>query len=610
MVRSNRNHAAVFAQLLVAACSLRVIAGNFAGWVDPDTKAQDKQRVSYTDGHVYDLVMSDEFNKAGRKFKDGEDPVWTGIDKSDDDQTSTGRKSLQFYNSSNVHTEDGKLVIVTDTEDTSWKGWNPYKKKYEKMSRHFKSGMVQSWNKFCYTGGMLEIDVQFPGRSDVGGLWPAVWLMGNLGRATYESSTNLMWPWSYEECNRDLQRAQEISGCDITSHFSLQSGKGRGATEIDIIEIMPGPSGKLPLVKNNVQRPYSSMTLQLAPGIPASKHRPSAGSLPEWGFYWYQNLTYGENTSVNPFFYGTYLAATKTEEPIARSEKESYQCDAISSMMSIDKGYFQKMHTFRLEWQPGDSGYLHWYVDGKFRFGVEAEGLAAVNANTKIPEEPSYVIVNTAISTSWGFPNPPWGCTEYDCKSQEGQCGMNAGFCKSLPAKFFVDHVRVYQNKNDSRHSVGCNPRAFPTKKFILAHEYRYKSLLDVHALKDTQVGGASCRKDAECGEGSCTFRRCSCRADWLGPNCLSPSYSNGFPDWDAEEWFSFSLPYMPSFLVFTGVFLASLLAIAAFVMRQNQYSKAGTSSSFSSPMSMDSDTNNDYKAVPIFADGKTPSWF
>jgi hypothetical protein len=37
--------------------------------------------------------------------------------------------------------------------------------------------------------------------------------------------------------------------------------------------------------------------------------------LPEWGFNWYKNLTYGDNTSINPFFYGTYLGATKKEEP-------------------------------------------------------------------------------------------------------------------------------------------------------------------------------------------------------------------------------------------------------------------------------------------------------
>ena len=122
------------------------------------------------------------------------------------------------------------------------------------------------------------------------GLWPAVWLLGNLGRATYEESTNLMWPWSYDKCNRDLQRAQEISGCASTSHYSLQPGEGRGATEIDVIEIMPGPPGKLPIVKNNVGRPYTSMTLQLAPGIPASEKRPFSGTLPEWGFTWYGNI--------------------------------------------------------------------------------------------------------------------------------------------------------------------------------------------------------------------------------------------------------------------------------------------------------------------------------
>jgi hypothetical protein len=70
--------------------------------------------------------------------------------------------------------------------------------------------MLQSWNKFCFTGGILEIDLQFPGEHDVGGLWPAVWLLGNLARATFLSSTNLMWPWSYAECNRDLQKAQEV----------------------------------------------------------------------------------------------------------------------------------------------------------------------------------------------------------------------------------------------------------------------------------------------------------------------------------------------------------------------------------------------------------------
>jgi len=215
-------------------CGPRV--AGFAGWVDPDTPPELKTTTSFTTKEQYELVMSDEFKRAGRSFKDGDDPMWTGVDKSDDDQTASGRKSLHFYNASQITTEGGKLVITTTTEDTKWKGWNPYKKKYETMSRHFKvrrwgavvghtycaspslsfpahpplfcllsfrqSGMLQSWNKFCFTGGIIEAELQFPGRHDTGGLWPAFWLLGNLGRATFESSTNLMWPWSYDTCNR------------------------------------------------------------------------------------------------------------------------------------------------------------------------------------------------------------------------------------------------------------------------------------------------------------------------------------------------------------------------------------------------------------------------
>ena len=147
---------------------------------------------------------------------------------------------------------------------------------------------------------------------------------------------------------------------------------------------------------------------------------------------------------------------------VGRSDKEAYQCDALSSMMTLNESYFSSTKRFRLEWQPGPEGYVHWYVDGQFRFGVEAEGLAP--HMTRIPDEPSYIIMNTAISTSWGFPNPPFGCTEYDCKTTEGQCGMNAGFCKSLPAKFLIDSVRVYQNKEDPLQNIGCNPKDRPTR--------------------------------------------------------------------------------------------------------------------------------------------------
>ena len=40
-------------------------------------------------------------------------------------------------------------------------------------------------NKFCFTGGYMEASVQLPGANNVYGFWPALWTMGNLGRAGY-----------------------------------------------------------------------------------------------------------------------------------------------------------------------------------------------------------------------------------------------------------------------------------------------------------------------------------------------------------------------------------------------------------------------------------------
>lgn len=44
---------------------------------------------------------------------------------------------------------------------------------------------MTSWNKFCFTGGILEASVSLPGATNVVGLWPAIWSMGNLGGCLY-----------------------------------------------------------------------------------------------------------------------------------------------------------------------------------------------------------------------------------------------------------------------------------------------------------------------------------------------------------------------------------------------------------------------------------------
>lgn len=44
---------------------------------------------------------------------------------------------------------------------------------------------------------------------------------------TPQFSTNMMWPWSYNVCDRQLQPAQELSACAKTRHWDLHSGQGR-----------------------------------------------------------------------------------------------------------------------------------------------------------------------------------------------------------------------------------------------------------------------------------------------------------------------------------------------------------------------------------------------
>ena len=60
----------------------------------------------------------------------------------------------------------------------------------ENHDLEYRSGMIQTWNKFCFTGGYIEANVSLPGLSNVLGLWPAIWTMGNLGRAGYGASTD------------------------------------------------------------------------------------------------------------------------------------------------------------------------------------------------------------------------------------------------------------------------------------------------------------------------------------------------------------------------------------------------------------------------------------
>jgi len=66
---------------------------------------------------------------------------------------------------------------------------------------NLKSGMLQSWNQLCFNkNAIFEVSASLPGTSGIGGFWPGIWTMGNLGRAAYggttegEYSVSMSWP--------------------------------------------------------------------------------------------------------------------------------------------------------------------------------------------------------------------------------------------------------------------------------------------------------------------------------------------------------------------------------------------------------------------------------
>lgn len=90
----------------------------------------------------------------------------------------------------------------------------------------------------------------------------AVWLLGNLARATYVGSSDFMWPFSYNGCDTKGRLSQEINACDKVNHYGMASEIGRGSPEIDILESMQGNMDeKLP--STHIKRPYQSTSLQV-----------------------------------------------------------------------------------------------------------------------------------------------------------------------------------------------------------------------------------------------------------------------------------------------------------------------------------------------------------
>ncbi|KAJ7075867.1 glycoside hydrolase family 16 protein [Mycena belliarum] len=403
--------------------------------IDADTPTSAYSRKGITDGKKYNLIFSDEFTTDGRSFYPGDDPYWEAVDLH---YWPTG--DLEWYDPGAITTKDGKLVI-TMTEKPN-------------HDLNFQSGMLQSWNKFCFTTGYIEVAISLPGSPRSPGFWPGAWTMGNLGRAGYGATTEGMWPYTYDACDVGTLKnqtakdgtpaaaatggagselsflpGQRVSACTCPGedHPGPSVSKGRGTPEIDIIEAQ---------IDTSVFKGQVSQSFQVAPF-----------NL-DWQFV---------NSSPAAVF-------TDPAQTAFNTYKGSNQQQAVSALTFIpDTAYGAQDYTvYGFEYwsdpKNRDDGYITWVSDGKESWTMRAAAIGPdtqVNISQRlIPEEPMYVILNLGMSPSF-----------------QAQDFMHMTF----PNQMLVDYVRVYQREGVTD-GVTCDPAAHPTADYIAKHLNAYSN--------------------------------------------------------------------------------------------------------------------------------------
>eukprot|EP00878_Enallax_costatus_P016697 GHUV01017520.1.p1 GENE.GHUV01017520.1~~GHUV01017520.1.p1 ORF type:complete len:582 (+),score=86.31 GHUV01017520.1:114-1748(+) len=383
------------------------------------------------------LVFSDEFNRQGRDFigQDG-DRIWAAMDM----YYSSDFAEEQNYKPDKVTVSGGalRLTMVNESSEAIQNSVNgPVNVRMNKTS-----GMVQSWNKFCFTGGLVEFSIKLPGSADVSGLWGAAWLEGNLGRAGYLRSTAGRWPYSYDTCAGSGRLAW--SAADGQRVNRCTNSRGRGAPEIDVLEYgifaPPGQTTPVPTFVHTMQMG------PIAPPLTSFMLPDASGQIP--GIRIPGAVDPARATYLSP----PYGVMNKPGFPRAGSDLT----DTYSGLSKLGPQHFDSYHTYSVLWEPGE--HIRWYLDDHFLFEVNKEALRAQTnsagdsiGDRLIPQEAMYFILNLAMS------NKSWSKVSPDLK---------------LPATMSVDYVRVYQRQ--SAVNVGCSPPDYPTQEEIACNKDEY----------------------------------------------------------------------------------------------------------------------------------------
>ncbi|KAG7664123.1 uncharacterized protein J8A68_002377 [[Candida] subhashii] len=396
--------------------------------IDPDTP-EDALTTQARDGSNWVLVFSDEFNADGRTFYDGDDQFWTAANLHYD-----ATKDLEWYDPDAVTTANGTLSLRMDA--------------FLNHNLYYRSGMVQSWNKFCFTQGKIVMSARLPNYGTVSGLWPGMWTLGNLGRPGYMASTEGVWPYSYDSCDAGITPnqsspdgisylpGQKLNSCTCPGESHPNPGTGRGAPEIDVIEAAMGtdPTGKTPNIG------VASQSLQLAPF--------DIWYMPDYSFIEIYNASV---TTMNTYAGGPFQEALSGTTTLNTTWYE----------FGSGEHNFQEYGFEYLNNQ--NTGYLRWFVGQDPTLTVHAQALHP-NGNINwrsISKEPMSIIMNLGLSNNWAYID--WPSIQF-------------------PVTMRIDYVRVYQPENSV--NVGCDPDDFPTFNYIQQHLNIYSNV-NLTSFKD-----------------------------------------------------------------------------------------------------------------------------
>ncbi|KAJ3784212.1 glycoside hydrolase family 16 protein [Lentinula aff. detonsa] len=402
--------------------------GNF-GLIDLETPDDAYSKQSNQDGAEWQLVFSDEFNTDGRTFYPGDDPYWEAVDLH-----YWATNNLEWYDPAAITTKNGSLVITFSEKETH--------------DLNYQGGMMSTWNKFCFTGGLFEASVMLPGINNVVGMWPAVWAMGNLGRAGYGATLDGMWPYTYDSCDVGTAPNQTKNGLPeaavqdggSTSDFALSYLPGQRLSRCTC----PGSSHPGPTHSDGTYVGRSAPEIDMFEAQvsdDAGQVSQSAQWAPFNDFYVWQN------TSDNLIIYNSTASALNSY--IGGDTQQATSVVTTTNQLCYELSDAPCYSTYAFEYKPGfDDAYITWYSSGTPAWTLNVAGMGADTATEisarPIPQEPMYLIINLGMSENFG---------EVDLEHL------------TFPNHLKVDYVRVYQDPSNI--NIGCDPTDFPTAAYI-----------------------------------------------------------------------------------------------------------------------------------------------